>query len=66
MIMTAPDATGAASTAASAATAAGGRIRRTVAWLVLIAVLALLPLSGSYATGSCRRSADLRDLRDEP
>ena len=49
--MTAPDATGAASTAASAATAAGGRIRRTVAWLVLIAVLALLPLSGSYATG---------------
>jgi len=49
--MTAPDATGAASTAASAATAAGARIRRAVAWLVLIAVLALLPLSGSYATG---------------
>lgn len=49
--MTAPDATGAASTAASAATAAGGRIRRAAAWLVLIAVLALLPLSGSYTTG---------------
>jgi len=49
--MTAHDATGGASTATSAATAASGRIRRAVAWLVLIAVLALLPLSGSYATG---------------